>query len=278
MKQLLTLLTAVCCLLSSAFAQLELRLDPTRHDFIVGEHVTLKLTIINRTDGSVRLTNTPGRPWLNFSVGKRGESGPVSAYASPRFPDLTITPGSTRSFQVDLKSFYHLDLSGSYNAVATIRMPDGQTTYSSNRTLFAMTTGGNVRSFKISAGGKNLEISARLAHIDGHDNIFGQVMDADSRRVLGACFMARYLNFMQPRIMLDAAQNLHVLCQSSPDFYTYAVMNTKGERSHYQLYRRAGGQVDLVSTGKGIQPVGVVPYVKPKATDQNIHHTSDRPF
>lgn len=278
MKQILNLLLVLACLLSSAFAQLELRLEPVRHDFILGEHVALKLTIINRSDSTISLVNRPMRPWLNFTVSMRGEATPVSAFARPRFPDLTITPGSTRSFQADLKTFYRLDVSGSYGAVATIRMPDGVTTCSSNRALFALISGGNVRSFKIRAGGKNLETSVRLAVIDKHGNLFGQVTDTDSKRVLGACFLARYLNFMQPRIMLDAAQNLHVLCQSSPDFYTYAVMNTRGERSHYQLYRRVGGPVDLISTGKGVSPVGVAPYVKPKAGDRNIHRTSDRPY
>lgn len=278
MKQLLTLLLVLSCLLSSAFAQMELRLEPVRTNYILGEHVALKLTIINRTDSTIALSNRPQRPWLNFSVSKRGEAAPVSAFASPRFPDLTITPGSTRTFQVDLKSFYRLDLSGSYGAVATIRMPDGESTYSSNRALFSLVNGGRLRGFKIRAAGKNLEMSVQLASIDGHDNLFGQVADADTKRVLGACFLARYLNFMQPRIMLDAAQNLHILCQSSADFYTYAIMNTQGERSHYQLFKRAGGPVDLVSTGKGVRPVGVVPYVKPKPGDRNIHNTSERPY
>lgn len=278
MKQILNLLLVLCCLLGSAFAQMELRLEPVRHDYILGEHVALKLTLINRSDSTIALSNRPQRPWLNFSVTKRGEAAPVSAFASPRFPDLTITPGSTRSFQVDLKTFYRLDLSGSYGAVATIRMPDGVTTCSSNRALFALASGGRVRGFNIRAGGKNLEMSVRLASIDGHDSLFGQVTDNDTKRVQGACFLGRYLNFMQPRVMLDAAQNLHVLCQSSPDFYTYSVMNTRGERSHYQLYKRVSGTVDLISTGKGVSPVGVTPYVKPKATDQNIHKTSERPF
>lgn len=278
MKHILCFLLALCCLFATASAQMELRLEPVRHDYILGEHVALKLTIINRTDSSIALKNSPGRPWLNFIVSKRGEPGPVSACASPRFPELTLTPGSTRSFQVDLKSFYRLDVSGTYNAVATIRMPDGQTTYSSNRALFALASGGKVRAFKVRAGGKNLEMSVRLASIEGHDNLFGQVADADTNRVIGACFLGRYLNFMQPRIMLDSAQNMHILCQSSPDFYTYAVMNTQGDRAHYQLYKRTAGPVDLISTGKGVQPIGLTPYVKPKAGEQNVHHTSDRPF
>ncbi|MBR5184893.1 MAG: hypothetical protein IKW19_01215, partial [Akkermansia sp.] len=79
------LLTMFCLLLGSqAFAQVELRLQPVRKDFIVGENVALKLTIINQTDASISLKNAPDRPWLNFSVTKRGEQAPVSPIATAR--------------------------------------------------------------------------------------------------------------------------------------------------------------------------------------------------
>ena len=278
MKQLLLLLCSLASLLGTAAAQIDVRLEPVRHDFIVGEHVALKLTLTNHTDGRISLSNRPERPWLNFVITKRGESSPVSPTAAPKFPDVTLAPGATRSFQVDLKNFYRLDVSGSYNAVAVLRQPNAHGTFNSNRALFVLTNGGNMRAFNVRAGGKNLELSVRLAPANGHDALFGQVINNDTKRVVGACFLGRYLNFMQPRIMLDAAQNLHVLCQSTPDFYTYAVMNTRGERAHYQLYRRAVGPVDLQSTGKGVVPVGLIPYVKPKPNEQNIHRTSDRPF
>ena len=137
------LLTALCMLLCNpVFAQIELRLQPVRKDFIVGENVALKLTIINQTDATVKLTNTPGRPWLNFCVTKRGEQGMISPIATARFPEITITPGSTRSFEFNLKSIYRLGINGNYSVSATIRMPDGHSTYSSNRAQFTLTNGG----------------------------------------------------------------------------------------------------------------------------------------
>ncbi len=279
MKHIIKLLLLLCCLSAflPTYAQVELRLQPIRRDFIVGESVALKLTIVNHTDATISLTNIPGRPWLYFMVGHRGQDGPIAPVATPRFPNLKLTPGSSRAFQVELGSFYRLETDGSYWSVATIRMPDGQSTYSSNRALFVMTNGGEVRAFNIQARGQRLRTSLRLARIDNQDSLFGQVRDADTKRIVGACYLGRYLNFMQPRVLLDAAQNMHVLCQSSAEFYTYSIMDTNGKCAQRKVYRRTGGPVDLISTGKGVRPVGLIPYVKPKAGEEGMRRVSERP-
>ena len=273
------LLTLLCLLLSyQSFAQIEVHLQPVRKDFIVGENVALKITITNQTDASIALKNTPGRPWLNFTVSKRGEQGLISPKATARFPEIVLTPGSSRSFEVNLKSLYRLNTAGSYASIATIRMPDGGTTYGSNRALFTLTNGGKVREFNIQARGEAIRLSLRLAKVNGKDCLFGQAINRDTNQVIGACYLAEYLNFMQPSILLDRAQNMHVLCQSSPEFYTYSVMDTHGKRSSAKLYQRTAGVVDLISTGKGIMPIGLTPYVAPKPGSENIRKASERPF
>ena len=273
------ILTLICLLLSSqALAQIEVRLQPLRKDYIVGENVALRLTLVNQTDATITLTNTPGRPWLNFHLTKRTEMSDVPPIAAGRFPELVLTPGSTRSFEFNLKSIYRLTTAGNYGATATIRMPDGVSTYSSNRALFTLTNGGKIKEFNIQARGERITLSLRLAVVNGKECIFGQAISKDTNQVLGACYLAEYLNFMQPRVLLDSAQNLHMLCQSSPEFFTYSVMNTHGKRSSAQLYKRLGGVVDLISTGKGIRPVGLTPYVAPKPGSENVRKASERPF
>lgn len=280
MKTIFRMLLTVFCLLlgSQAFAQVELRLQPVRKDFIVGENVALKLTITNQTDASIPLQNTPGRPWLNFSMTKRGEQAPVSPVAQGRFPEITLSPGSSRSFEFNLKSIYRLGTPGNYAVTATIRMPDGHTTYSSGRALFTLTNGIRMRDFHIQARGERITLSLRNAVVNGKECLFGQAISKDTNQVIGACFLGEYLNFMKPSILLDSAQNMHVLCQSSPDFYTYAIMNTHGGRSSAKLYKRTGGVVDLISTGKGIRPVGLAEYVAPKPGSENVRKASERPF
>lgn len=280
MKKLLSLLLPLLCLLlcHPACAQIELRLAPVRHDFVTGEGVALNLTITNQTDATINLDNLSGRPWLNIMVYRSGQEMPVAPIAIARYPKLTLSPGAKRAFQINLKDSYKLDTGGSYRAVATIRDPFSSNTYSSNRAMFALINGGNVRSFQIQARGRRLEMRVVLANVGGNDNLFGQVVDKDTNRVVGACFLGRFLNFMRPIVKMDAAQNVHMVCQSSPEFFTYAIMNTHGDRSHYQIYTRTGGTVDLVSGGKGLMPVGITPYVRKKETKPQYHNISERPF
>lgn len=114
--------------------------------------------------------------------------------------------------------------------------------------------------------------------VDNKDTLFGQSIDADSGSVKGACYMGLFLNFMDPKVLLDSAQNMHVLCQSTPEYFTYSIMTPTGSRASYKVLRRTGTPVDLVGTGSGIRTVGLAPYVKPAPNSEGvIHRTGDRP-
>lgn len=273
----LLLLALLLLLTGRASAQVDVRLDPIRQDFILGETVALRVTLTNHTDRPIKLSNTPGRSWLNFNVTRSGEDTPISPGAIPRYPSITLSPGSKRSYQMELQPFFQLTREGVYRVVATVRMPDMQTTYSSNRTGFNLGSGGTIRTFTIQARGQRLKMSVKIMNVGGKDCLFGQVLNADTRLPVGACYLGQFLNFMEPRILLDGAQNMHVLCQSTPEYFTYSIMNTRGGRSQYKLFRRTGGPVDLISTGGGIRPLGLAPYVKPSKNPERIHSASDRP-
>ena len=89
--------------------------------------------------------------------------------------------------------------------------------------------------------------------------------------------MGQYLNFMEPRVMMDRKQNLHVLCQSTPTYFTYSVMGTDGTRRSYQVLQRTGGPVDLITAGGGIKAIGLTPAKKPSSGDMpGIRDISER--
>lgn len=269
------LLTAGVC--AQAFGQLEVRLEPQRRDYILGENVVLKITIINHTDSSVSLNSIPGRSWLNVQVKRRGSALPEPPQSTPRYPQITVRPGSAQAHNIELKPHYALSREGAYSVVATVRLPDMQTTYSSNTVVFNMISGGNMRHFVVQARGQKLNMALKSLNIGGRDLLFGQVMNMDTRHVLGACYMGQYLNFMEPRVLLDRAQNMHMLCQSTAEFFTYSVMDTFGKRREYKVLKRSGGPVDLISTGGGIRYIGLTPYSKNSKPKDNFHSASDRP-
>ncbi len=278
-RSILTFLFAMLGLLAAmpAFGQLEVRLEPLRRDYILGEDVHIRVMVTNHTDAPAALVSTPGRSWLYLNVMRRGDVSPVAPTASPRYPNITIPPGSRKAFDIKLEPAFKLRMEGMYSVTATLRMPDMDTTYTSNSATFNVNSGGEVQSFRVQVRGQKLILSVRSLLVKNKNLLFGQVINADTHIVQGACFLGQYLNFMKPRVMLDSAQNLHLLCQSTPKFFTYSVMSTYGERREYKIMRQIGGPVDLVSTGKGIRCVGVAPYVKPKGDKANYHSASERP-
>lgn len=280
MKNIISMiLTALCLILAGqAAAQVEVRVQPVRKEFLVGENVALQVKIENFTDRTVSLVNSPGRSWLHFTVTRGGEHQPISPNVIPNFPRLEVPAGSSRTVTANLRPYYNLGRDGTYKVVATVRMPDMQTTYSSNRASFLLANGGTVRNFTVQSRGERLNMSVRLLRVGGKDCLFGQVTNVDSRVVLGACYMGQYLNFMQPRIVLDSAQNLHVLCQATPEYFCYSIMDNRGNRRHYKVMKRTGGPVELVSSGGAIRAIGLTPYERPKsAEDLPIRSTAERP-
>ncbi len=261
-----------------ANAQLAVHIAPQRQDFLIGEQIILKLTMSNTSDQSIVLDNDDMRKWLHFTVTGANSPDGVQALASPRFPKVTMTPGSTRSFELNLKPYFNFAVPGDYKATATVRMPDKETTYSSNRAHFTLTFGSSMRSFNIQNKGRKLQLHTKLLNTSNMDCLFGQVVDMNSGLAINACYLGRYLNFISPIILLDGGQNMHALFQSTPKYYTYSVMTPDGKRAKYQIYRRTQGPLDLVVTGAGVTVVGAIPYVQANKDDgfNNVHTATDR--
>ncbi len=276
-KFLIPLILTLCCGWTPVYAQLDVRLAPVGREYILGEDASLRLSITNRTDAPVSLVNTPGRCWLFLNVMRQGDVSNVAPNAIPRYPNLTIAPGSHREFTISLSPAYKIRQPGMYRVTATLRLPDMSTVFTSNAALFNVGSGATVQAFQVQVRGQRLVISLRSMMVGGKSMLYGQVMNADTRAVLGACRMGEYLNFMRPRVMLDSAQNLHMLCQSTPKFFTYAVMNTYGQLREKKIMKQVGGLVDLVGSGKGIRCVGVAPYVRPKGERSQYHSATERP-
>ncbi len=280
MKSLIKLYLLFCFIFVTqlAHAQLSVHLKTERKEYLVGEQITMKLTLSNNSDQSLVLDNTDARKWLHFSISSYSLPTGITPLASPRFPKVMMTPGSTRTFELDIKPFFNFNKLDFYTATATIRMPDGVTTYSSNRTSFSITNGSSMTSFNIQHKGKKLQLHTKLLQTNKTDCLFGQVIDSSSNTALSSCYLGRYLNFMKPIVILDRNQNMHMLCQSTPKYYTYAVMNTEGKRVKYQIYRRTNGPIDLIVTGAGVTVVGAIPHIEVDKKDgfHNVHSATDR--
>lgn len=272
------LMAAACILFAAqAFAQLEVTLKPQREDYMLGEDVALELTLFNNSDSSIALARTPDQPWLTITVRRAGEKTDLAPKVRANFPNVTLGPAQKMAYKIDLKQIYNLPVDGLYRVHAVVCLSDRKTTFTSPKARFRVGSGALLKKFTTHVRGKRLEMRAKLWRIGERNALFGQLADADSGRVLAAAHMGQYLNFMEPRFLLDAKQNLHMLFQSTPEFFTYSIFSTTGKCSLSQIYKRIpGGPIELVSVGGSIRVIGAAPYVKPK---DGVHRdANERPF
>lgn len=274
-KVLLLALSLLC--LPTLQAQLEVSLTSDRSELILGEPIMLKIRIHNSTDEAITLHNVPGHYWLHLRTSFATGSNTITPIARARFPKVTIPAGQSSSFSFDIKPFYNLYRDSKYKVIATIRMPDQRTTYSSNSCMFNLSSGASIREFTIKHDGKRLIMRARSLQTKGKNCIFGQVVNKDSNKIVGASFLGQFLNFANPIFLLDKSQNLHMLCQSNPKYFSYAILSPEGIRIKYQVYQRTQGTLDLVPHAGKISVIGAVPYNKPKE-GENHHSASEQPF
>lgn len=265
-------------LMCQLWAQLEVNLRPQRQDYMLGEDVHVELTLFNNSNSTLTLNRLPGRPWLSLSVSLMGESSALSPKAIANFPRVVLAPGQKMAYKINLNTIYDFRTEGNYRIAAIVRMPDMKTAFSSSNARFRIGSGSVHKKFITHVRGKRMEMRAKFWRLNNKNVIFGQVADADSGRVIGAAYMGQFLNFMEPKYLLDAQQNLHMLFQSTPEFYTYSILSTTGKCRLSKLYKRAPGlPVTLVSQGEGIKVLGVVPYTPSKDGADQFRKATDRP-
>ncbi len=259
MKSILSLLCCLFALASQLHAQIEVGVKSIRRDYVIGENVLMKIILRNITDQAITLDNTPNRSWLHFTVTSQDRPNGVRGLARPVFPKITIPAGKTVAYNFNLRPYFAFDRAGNYRVQATVRRAKEVGNFTSVAARFALASGASIRKFNIVHKGVPIEYNARLMLVNGKNCIFGQATNTNTHKVLSACFMGEYLNFMKPIFKLDSAQNLHVLCQSTPKIFTHAAMNSQGKRVSYQLYKRTGGPINLVSSGGKVRVVGASP-------------------
>lgn len=274
----ISLIAGLCLMFAvQALAQLEVTLKPQREEYLLGEDVALELTLYNNSDTPVALSRTLEQPWLTIIARRAGENVDLAPRVRANFPNVTLGPSQKMAYKIDMKQIYNIPVDGLYRVYAVVCLPDRKTTFTSPKARFRVGSGALLKKFTTRVRGKRLELRAKLWRIGERDAVFGQLADADSGSVIGAAHMGQYLNFMEPRFLLDTKQNLHMLFQSTPEFYTYSIFTTQGKCSRSQIFKRVpGGPIELVSAGGTIHVIGAVPYVKPK--DGEHRDANERPF
>jgi hypothetical protein len=268
----------------SAHGQISASLRLSKNQYLAGEAVVAVVTISNNSGQDQVFQTTSRSPWLDFVI-KDGNGEPVIPKSSLNFGAVKIPAGQTMARQVVLNTFFQLSDRGSYSVFGVVRTP-GQTTqgYSTNRTLFNLTTGRPFWTQKVGMKGNAEKVREyRVLNYTGEQTtqLYVQVMDSVNGTPIQTFPLGNVLMFRQPQITVDKNQVLHVFFLSTPTLWTHARVDASGKLLSRDFHLRGpAGDPQLVTFATG--EIGIsnsIPF-DPKAAaaaKAKVRKASDRP-
>ncbi len=242
MKRILSYLFLLFVVSLPALAQLFVRMEPIKKQFISGEPVQMRLTISNNTGRPIKLQGTDRVSWLDIHLENNDGSVPLPQSRFANFPPLSIPAGKQVSRLINLRHFYDLSRDGSYKAVALVHSPDRRSSYSSSKQLFSIVSGMPIWSQVAMPQGQRPCKYAVLSMTNRQRNhLYIQVRDAETGVPLNATNVGEWLSFFDPVCRVDAHGSLHTLFMATPTIFGYAIVNPNGVRKSLQYYKRISG-------------------------------------
>lgn len=266
-----------------AKAQVAVRLQMNKPNYILNEPVTATVHITNHAGRQLVLKTENGRAWLNFHVTSSGRVIPVARQVN--YGSVVIPSGQTVARKVSLSTSYSLGSMGNYTCQATVNMP-GPTRngFTSNRVHCTITNGRTVwiqRAGIPKAPGEIREYKLITFSGNRANELFARVTSTNSGQNIATIPLGEILTFRKPTGTLDRSNNMHALYQVKPDLFGHTCVSPSGQVKFTSFHKRgASGDPRLVDLGDGVVRVaGGVPYSAQADAAQRakIHNISERP-
>lgn len=276
----------LCVLAAPAMAQVDVKLQMARNNFVAGEPVEVVVSVTNQSGQDLTLQGTNQQGWISFTVmGANREGVPLSANSQPAFGAVKIPFGQTMSRKVDLAQIYPLKEMGNFSVYGVVRLP-GQTRdgFISNRVLFNISTARPYWTQRVGLPGKPGQMREfRVLNFNNGRKtmLYAQVVNMKTSSPMQTHSLGEYLNFSKPAVSLDNRQVMHVLYLIAPTVWSHARVGPDGTLLGSQLHK-AGGSVNpqLFTMKDGSVQVGnSIPY-DPKAEAEargKVRKASERP-
>lgn len=235
------------------------------------ERVGAELTIQNNADRPMD-SSSNGNCRVSYIV-RRADGSMLSAKDGIPPMSVLVPPARTLTFADALSQRYDLGPVGAYTIQARVEM--GDYIFSSEKRYVDIVPGTEIESLDAQTEQGERKYMLRLVNRDKHDRIFLRI--DDNRVCYGVFDLGRIVRMSSPEMKVDAAGAVHILHQSSPHEYSYAVFKPDGTRvstEHYgdnitraQMVTGDQGEVRIetiqVATQNEIKPLETAP-LKPR--------------
>ncbi|MBT8037674.1 MAG: hypothetical protein KJO21_09030 [Verrucomicrobiae bacterium] len=277
------LLAMITLGLTQAHAQVAVRMQMNKSNYILNEPVSATVYITNHAGRELILKGNNQRAWLNFHLTASGRVIPTAR--SINYKAVVIPAGQTVARTISLSSTYSLGNMGNYVCTASVNMP-GPTRngFSSNRSRFTITNGRTAwlqRAGVPNAPGEIREYKLLTFSANRSMELFAQVSSANNGRNIATIPLGKILTFRKPTGTLDRVNNMHAIYQVKPNFFTHTCISPSGKIISIDHHKRgATGDPRLITFGNGeVRVAGSIPYnpSAEAAQRKKIHNISERP-
>lgn len=255
--RILTCLLAL--LLSPALvAQITIQVKPNRTEYIAYEPINLTVTIQNQTGRPLSLRNSPTGNWIEFVV--RNQNGNiVNIVNQPSYAGTSIPTAESVKSSFTLNNSYDLGEPGNYSVYAVVRTPQQAAGKGSRSaaSYFTVNRGSVKWRTRVGVpGSAGDQVEYRIITTNSSSGtppqLYVQVEDIKSGRILSSYSMGRYIRFREPIKITDKHNNLHVLFLSSPELYCHTTVNPAGETTSRKYHKAQGStRPSLVAQADG---------------------------
>ena len=293
LRFLLLLPFALCMLLSTAQAQLQVGMQIKRRLFVQYEPIVATVFIRNLSGRDIPLMDQDNKQWFGFSIYEGGERPLVAYNPDYQTEPIIIPAGETIQRKVVLNHMYPVNSLGSYRIKAQIYFAALDQYFESPPFTVEITTGRAISEQTVGVpeglpgAGELRRYTVMTFRRTDHNYIYVKVENPDNGAVFCCQPIGRLITAVgaEPEIKLDRDNQLHILHLTGPKMFRHTMVSLNGELLGQETYMAAPMRPTLrVAKSGDMVVVGGVLYNKNNMANElgvpaapNIPKLSDRP-
>lgn len=251
---------AALLLVSLAYASAQVTVEVTQEQqqFVSGEALKAAVRITNLSGKTLRMGAEPD--WLTFEIASRDGVVVPKLAEVPVTGEFELESSKVAIKRVDLAPFFALNQAGSFQVVATVRLPGWKRELTSAPKVFDVIQGvklweqvvGVPKAGDTNNGEPEMRryILQQANYYRGRMRLYVRVTDGYGKpiRVMP---LGPIVSFGRPERQIDKSSNLHVLFQEGASAFNYTVCNLAGEITTHQTYDYTDSRPRLRVDGDG---------------------------
>lgn len=293
LRFLLLLPFALCFLVNSVHAQLQVGMQIKRRLFVQYEPIVATVFIRNVSGRDIPLVDRDNRQWFSFEIYENGERSLAAYNPDYQMEPIIIPAGETIQRKVVLNQLYPVTSLGSYRVKALIYFAALDQYYESPPSTIEITTGRTISEQTVGVpdglpgAGEMRRYTVMSFRRSDYNYLYVKVENPEDGMVYCCQPIGRMITAVgaEPEIKIDRDNQLHILHLTGPKLFRYTHVSLNGELITQQTYMAAPYRPTLrvAKTGDMVVSGGAL-QTKDNAVNElgvpaapNIPKLSDRP-